>query len=189
MVIRNAKKEDVRELCDLILYAIEDLAHLYAATEDDGETRKTMEDFIRMEHSRFSYQNCIIAEEAEKILGAVLCYGADRMEELDRPMLELVKKGGRETEPYPRECTGKKFYVDSIAVYETSRGKGVGSALIHAAEERGQALGYDTISLIVDEKKEKTKQLYERLGFQQTGNVELMGHRYHTMDKKGDKKR
>ena len=184
MVIRDAKQTDYRELCELILYAIEDLAQLYAASDDAGEAKATMEEFIRMEQSRFSYRNCIAAEENGQILGTVLCYGADRMDELDRPMLELVRDKGRTAEPYPKECRGHRFYIDSIGVYGMSRGKGVGTALIHAAEERGHRLGYDTISLIVDEKKNKTKQLYERLGFQQTGNVELMGHNYHAMDKK-----
>ena len=188
MIIRDAEQKDHRELCELILYAIEDLAQLYTAAEDDGEARGTMEEFIRMETSRFSYRNCIAAEEDGQILGAVLCFGADRMVELDRPMLELVREKGRQVQSYPKECTGKRFYIDSVGVYGSSRGKGVGTALIHAAEERGHRLGYDTISLIVDEKKEKTKKLYERLGFCETGTVTLMGHKYYAMDqKKGEK--
>ena len=63
-------------------------------------------------------------------------------------------------EPKPDE-----FVVDSLAVAESCRGMGVGTALLQQAEERARAMGKRTMSLGVIAENDGAIRLYERQGF------------------------
>jgi len=53
----------------------------------------------------------------------------------------------------------------AIAVVPNARGKGVGSALLHALLERARAAGHETVSLSVDKKNTRAIHVYEEHGF------------------------
>jgi ribosomal protein S18 acetylase RimI-like enzyme len=57
----------------------------------------------------------------------------------------------------------------AIAVVPSARGKGVGSALLHALLGRARSAGYPSISLSVDRNNAGAIELYERHGFARVG--------------------
>ena len=61
-----------------------------------------------------------------------------------------------------------EFVVDSLAVDPSSRGRGVGTALLRKAEERARSMGKRTMSLGVIGDNEGAIRLYERLGYRRT---------------------
>ncbi len=64
--------------------------------------------------------------------------------------------------------------VITLTVDEAERGRGVGSALLRAAEDAAHGLGADTLGLEVMPGNDRARGLYERLGFEP---VEVRMHR------------
>ena len=66
------------------------------------------------------------------------------------------------------------LYLDGIAVAEPHRGRGIGTALIAAFEERARDNGFQTVSLEVIAANPRARDLYERLGYREVA-VHTMG--------------
>lgn len=81
------------------------------------------------------------------------------------------------------DSDGARFLVDGIAVAETARGQGVGSALVAALLAEARQRGHAVIRLDVVPENPRARALYERLGFVATGGGQsriaavLFGHR------------
>lgn len=61
-----------------------------------------------------------------------------------------------------------EFHIDVLAVVPSSRGMGIGTALILKAEEKAESEGKRTMSLGVIAENEGAIRLYERLGYKTT---------------------
>ena len=61
-----------------------------------------------------------------------------------------------------------EFHIDLVAVVPTSRGLGIGTALMLKAEEKAESTGKHTMSLGVIAENEGAIRLYERLGYRTT---------------------
>ena len=66
---------------------------------------------------------------------------------------------------YERPRKKSEFMLDGIAVKETMRGRGVGSAMIAMIKERAREDGYLRLRLDVVDTNPAARRLYERLGF------------------------
>ncbi len=66
------------------------------------------------------------------------------------------------------DAAPNEFVVDFLAVDGSSRGMGVGTALMHRAEEKARSLRKHTMSLGVIAENEGAIRLYERLGYKTT---------------------
>ena len=61
-----------------------------------------------------------------------------------------------------------EFHIDLVAIVPTSRGLGIGTALMLKAEEKAESTGKHTMSLGVIAENEGAIRLYERLGYRTT---------------------
>ena len=61
-----------------------------------------------------------------------------------------------------------EFHIDLVAVVPSSRGMGIGTALMVKAEEKAESEGKHTMSLGVIAENEGAIRLYERLGYKTT---------------------
>jgi ribosomal protein S18 acetylase RimI-like enzyme len=61
--------------------------------------------------------------------------------------------------------TASRFYVASLYVLPAWQGKGAGTQLLHAAEEKARTYGADTLWLGVMEENRKTVAWYKAIGF------------------------
>ncbi|HKL07500.1 MAG TPA: GNAT family N-acetyltransferase [Bacteroidales bacterium] len=66
---------------------------------------------------------------------------------------------------------GKFIVIHRIAVYPTWQRKGVGQKLIEFVEKFAQENKYQSVRLDVSSSNQKLVELYERLGFSQTGDI------------------
>ncbi len=67
------------------------------------------------------------------------------------------------------------IYLDDLSVTEKKRGNGIGTSLIHKAEDYAKELGISDILLHVEKTNTSALRLYERLGYKISKDV---GNRY-----------
>jgi ribosomal protein S18 acetylase RimI-like enzyme len=65
------------------------------------------------------------------------------------------------------------FYLSHIAVVPELRGRGTGSLLLRASEERAKALGAGRVVLDVEEHNERARAFYARLDYQKVSLVRI----------------
>ena len=81
--------------------------------------------------------------------------------------------------PEPGSETGEgEYYLDSLVVHPEFRGHNIGSILMRNALDEAEALGYEKVTLLVDEKKPHLHKLYKKLGFEFGDVVLFFGEPY-----------
>ncbi|EAK0826795.1 GNAT family N-acetyltransferase [Campylobacter fetus] len=177
-MIRNATKNDAKRVIELLNLAMDDIAFTLSGTTDIQISNTILEEFFISQNNRLSYENILVFEFENEVIGAICIYESKIAKELDTPFINRLKNIGIKPN-ITVECNTKKneLYIDSIAVDENHRGKGVAKQLIEASFLRAKELGID-LSLIVDEAKIDVKNYYERVGFKPCGNKEILNHKY-----------
>ena len=90
-------------------------------------------------------------------------------------MAKLLNTG----KPEPGSETGAgEYYLDSLVVHPEFRGHNIGSILMRNALDEAEALGYEKVTLLVDEKKPHLHKLYKKLGFEFGDVVLFFGEPY-----------
>ena len=84
------------------------------------------------------------------------------------------------------EAHADEYYIDTICVAATARGKGIGTKLLAFAEQVAREKGYDKLSLNVETAKLDARRLYERIGFIVTGPWTIIDEPFHHMVKQLD---
>ena len=153
-----------------------------ASVAEKSYTAKDVEDLFcalaARDDSQYSYRNALVAEEETgKPLGAVVGYDGARLDELRRVFIEEAgKRLGVPFNPVEMgdETSADEFYLDSLAVFPGSRGKGVGGKLLLALAERAHAAGKPA-GLLCDKENVRAEALYTRLGFRYVGDRPFAG--------------
>ena len=126
--------------------------------------------------SQYSYRNALVAEVDGSVVGAIIGYDGARLEELRKPLFELMREKLGSVPTVEDETSAGEFYIDSIAVLPQWRGRGVGGALISAASDRAFAAGHKRVGLIVDFENPRAEALYKSLGFERVNATTFLGH-------------
>ena len=187
MVIRNAKKEDVKRAIELILLALGEYKYVLSGCKKEGEVVARFEEYFLSEKGRYSYRNFAVADHKDRVVGVINYYNSDDVEELNQHLFECLQENSPETTTFEAEWEPGEFYLDSLAVDPAYRGRGVAKKLIEYAEKVGRQRGMTIMSLIVLERKHKAYWLYRRLGFHMKLFKKLYGEDYKYMSKAIDK--
>lgn len=149
-IIRYARKEDYKAV-EVIMKQVQDLhinwrPDIYK--QADVILPQDMFDEA-VDEERF-----VVAEADEKVIG-ILCFVHRHIE-------------------FPHQVTRDILYVDSLAVDEDYRGKGVGHLLLDFVKCIAKEKNFDGIELQVNAKNSRAKQMYESYGFTEKSiNMEL----------------
>ncbi|HUU96109.1 MAG TPA: GNAT family N-acetyltransferase [Phycisphaerae bacterium] len=80
--------------------------------------------------------------------------------------------------PYVGRC-GYRFTVeDSVYLRPEACGRGLGRVLLSALLERGRAAGFHSVVAFVVADQPPSLRLHERLGFQRSGRLAEVGHKF-----------
>jgi ribosomal protein S18 acetylase RimI-like enzyme len=173
--IRNARKDDAREIAKLFMISSDGLAaYIWSKLQAPG---MSLEDVGAARYAReqtmFSYEHCMMAERSGEIAGMIHCYAMMVAPEEDVPESDPVLR------PYMELELNPSLYIGGVAVYEKYRGLGIGTDLMHASFARAQALGLGKVSLICFERNAGAMRLYKRLGFSEIDRRPIVPH--HTL--------
>ena len=128
------------------------------------------------EVSQYSYRNALVAEVDGSVVGAIIGYDGARLEELRKPLFELMREKLGNVPNVEDETSAGEFYLDSLAVLPQYRGCGAGGALLAAARDRAFAAGHKRVGLIVDFENPRAETLYKSLGFERVNATKFLGH-------------
>ena len=178
-MIRPAKPSDAAQVAPLIIQAMGSLASKFANSNDTKVILDLFVHFFQQKNNQYSYENTLVFEENNQLLGAINAYDGANLLKLRENFLDYLKINRGLTNFHPEAETQKgEFYFDTISVNHNAQGKGIGKALIKAGIEWAVKLGQKQIGLLVEKENSKARELYERMGFKNKNSVILMGGDY-----------
>jgi ribosomal protein S18 acetylase RimI-like enzyme len=164
---RPGTREDADVLAELVNYAGEGMPlYLWGKLVESGETAWDVgRRRAAREEGAFSYRNATIIEHDGHAAGCLIGYAiADDPEPIsaDLPAMFVPLQELENLAP-------GTWYVNVLAVLPTYRSLGLGSRLLHLADETGRRLGKRGMSVIVSDANLGARRLYERMGYRETG--------------------
>lgn len=165
MTIRDAILSDATFLAKCVMAGM----HFYDFESDIPENTEIYRRLTECEERGdllYTYRNSRVAEEDGVVVGSILSYPGEIYKDLRHrtftelwpDIMELDTNSELETGP-------GEYYLDTLAVLPSYRGRRIGSALIRDAIKRGIDMGYDKITLVVDANMPNLISLYTLLGF------------------------
>ena len=167
--VREATKNLAAEIACLIMTAMTDDCCLYFCGEGYGleDFRKMMTILVEREDSQYSYQNTLVAMDAEQVVGISVSYDGGCLHELRR---------GKDHSGMDDETQAGELYLDSLAVLPEYRCQGIARKLLLATKERANLLGLPRVGLLVDKDNPIGEALYTSVGFQYVNDNQWGGH-------------
>ena len=144
----------------------------------------TLEDFHRLmtelvaaEDSQYSYRNCLSAMKENEIVGVCVGYDGAKLHRLLRAFIDGARHAfGIDYSDMPDETGAGEFYIDSLAVKEAYRGRGIARMLLQQTIEKARQTGIPRAGLLVDKANPNAERLYKTLGFEYAGDAVWGGH-------------
>jgi ribosomal protein S18 acetylase RimI-like enzyme len=193
ITIRDARAEDADVVVNLIIEAIEDLSNIFAGTNDQDVTRETFIKYFKEEQGKFSHKQGIVAEVDGIVVGSIMGYIWDDVEELDMQQIKHIENIYRDKPRVCKEYVEKiksadeafegEYYIDNLAVVSEYRGLKISSLLIKEVEKRAEAMGNEKVSILADVLNEKAYEIYKKKGYKKDCEKDVLGHKYHHLVK------
>ncbi len=168
LIIRPALKEDAELIAKVITMAIN--------TDEGNQLFPVFCELASREFSQYSYHNCLVAEVDALPVGAIVGYDGARLSELREPIFELIDKYIGKSIVIEDETQPGEFYVDSFAVFQEWRGKGLGKQLLLSMMKKAASDGHKRVGLLVDQENPRAEKLYQSLGFRVVEEKMFLGH-------------
>ena len=165
-MIRNAKKQDSKKGAVLIKNAIHDIANMLTGMDKHDEVIEGLKYYFEKEKNRLSYENIIIKEINNEVVGLILAYHGKDAHIIDKPIEDRVRKiKNNPNFKVDKEADTDEYYIDTLSVDERYQGRGIAKELIKSVEEKAKILKYNKIALCVDIENINAFKLYEKLGY------------------------
>ena len=177
--IREAAKSQAAEIARLIMMAMTTDCCLYFCGEGYGleDFREMMTLLVEREDSQYSYQNTLVAMDADRVVGISVSYDGGRLHQLRRAFVEAAKAHiGKDHSAMDDETQAGELYLDSLAVLPAYRRKGIARKLLLATKQRANRLGLPCVGLLVDKANPIGEALYASVGFHYVNDNLWGGH-------------
>jgi len=175
MVIRKATKADAEIITEQLFLAMEEILYAFIAMKDKKKAKAFLRYFVGEENNQYSYENCLVAESENEIIGTLNIYDGQQLESLRAPIIAYIKTHFGIGFNHEEETQEGEYYIDSLGVSEKHQGKGAGTALLKFTIEKYVKNNQRTIGLLVDEGNPNAEKLYLKLGFEFVGRKALAG--------------
>lgn len=182
LTFRKAEQKDAKSAAELIHLAITDIAERLTGQTKTENIRESLAYFFREKNNRLSFQNTMITDVLDEVVGMVISYPGEDASVLDEPILSRLRKESHSQEIYfDQEAEPGDYYIDTLSVSPKYQGYGIGTALIKEVEKTAKRMGYSRVSLNVSHDNPAAKGLYEKLGYKKEKVIQINGHDYDYM--------
>ena len=174
--IRPAGVADIPHLADALLEATGGLIEaVYDGVIPGRSAHLIVEHLFSRPNATTAFANGWVAEKEGEVLGSILAFPMDAMEE--SPADPLVPEDRFYLfAPFEHLHAEGSFYIMAVAVYPTFRGLGVGEGLVAEVEAAAKTKGFKETSLHVFAENRGAVRLYERLGYKERARQTVVGH-------------
>lgn len=184
-MIRPAQPQDAPIAVRLIYSAIGRIAHLLTGTDQDEEVLAVLAEFFQRDANRLSYQNALVKEREGAVVGILISYHGSQTYQMDLPFLRrLIQRTRNPHLMIPKEAQDDEYYLDTIAVDPQSQGRGFGSELLRAFEQKATSLDCRKLALLAEPSNESAYRLYQKHGYEPDGQVTVSGCQFDHMVKR-----
>lgn len=172
ITLRRATVDDARFIAENVLRAL----HI---DEADEEHIEHLADICRREDTLYSWRNATVALYDGVPAGLMVAYDGARyrmMRDVTFPMIRMYV--GDDYQSMDDEACAGEFYLDSLAVLEEYRCKGIASALIQEMLRLKNKAGIPLATIAVDPGNDTAYRLYTGNGFHHDGQVTVFNTTY-----------
>jgi len=178
---RIGQPKDAKAIARAIILAMDELALKFTNSDNFERANEVFEFFARQKNNQYSFENTIVCEANDEILGVTLAYDGGKLDELREAFLDYIRMN-YDFEGKPEDETeAGEIYLDTVSVFPEHQGKGIGQKLIQKLIEQSRERGFSKVGLLVEVNNPSAKRLYERIGFQVVGLKPLLGTTYEHM--------
>jgi len=174
MTIRKATPLDAPILAELMLLAMEDIVFQFIQMRDREEALRFLVHFAERENNIYSYQNCRIIEDNNRVLGMANLYDGSQLYTLRKPIEMYIKRHYNRLFFVEDETQAGEVYLDTFAIHPEMHGKGFGSILLKSVIHEVVYAQAKTLGLLVEPENSNAKKLYVKLGFTKVGKKILL---------------
>ena len=175
-MIRKALPRDAPHLAQLVILAMDNLAHKFVSHPE--HVVQLFEHFASIKANQYSYENMLVWDEGG-IHGMVSGYDGTLLQQLRQPFLEYIQAVyGIALLPEDETQPGE-YYIDCLAVFPQHQGKSTGKKLVTALAAYAATQGHGKLGLLVNKTNTRAQKFYAELGFQIIGERIFMGDVYH----------
>lgn len=175
---RLARPEDKTIVSTLIVQALNDLAMKLINSKNADDLIPIIELFFIEKGNIYSFENTIVGEDENGIIGSITGYDGSKFKKLRKPFIDYMKSNHAFNSELASETAKGEFYIDTISVIPYRQGYGIGSLLINEMINYASKSGHKKVGLLVDKNNPKAKKLYLKLGFEPSGEKTLLGTKY-----------
>ena len=180
MTIAEAEKKHSVAVARLIMQAMNYDCCQYFAGPDHTlmEFETMMTALVEAETSQYSYRNAIVAlDEDGTVAGVCVSYDGKDLHRLRRAFVESAKATfNRDFSGIDDETQEGELYIDSIAVDERYRRRGIAGRLLLATRLKAERHGIPALGLLVDKGNPDAERLYIANGFVYVDDTTWGGH-------------
>ncbi len=117
--------------------------------------------------TQYSYLNTLVAlDDDGRPMGCIVSYDGASLIDMRRIFFEEARRQiGLNPDTIEPETTPDEFYLDTLAVFEPYRGRGIARRLIEAAACRAAEISGKPVGLLVDKTNHRARRLYDSIGF------------------------
>lgn len=172
--IRIGIASDQEDIIDFMLMAGEGIfEQMFQFPVPGMGPRQALRIGLNSKRSPYFLENATLVEEQSNILGCLLAfpeseYGLPGIIKNLIPSKRLKPLNPLFASRYP-----DSFYINTLAVREEARGKGVGRLLLEVANEMASSSGYDTLSLHAWSDNAAAMNLYKKWGFEIVEEIDI----------------
>ncbi len=180
MEIFEAKKSYARDIARLIMIAMN-----YDCCQNFIGPNYLLQDFedamtclVLKEDSQYSYLNTLVCLDSMKeLLGICVSYDGAKLRALRKAFQTIMmERFNRDFSLVDDETSSGELYIDSLAVREDVRRKGIATALILKVIEKAKRLNIPKVGLLVDKGNHIGQKLYQKIGFEKVDDAFWGGH-------------
>ena len=161
-MIRTATPNDAPLVAPLIYQAMPEVLTKLIGTDNKKEGIFFLERLFTQEKNQYSYQNTLIYEKNNEILGSLVYYNGALIDMLSQSVFDFIKASYGLDIRLEKETQAGEYYIDTLSVSPKAQGKGIGSSLLLHLKE---LLKGETIGLLVSMDNPQAEKLYQRMGF------------------------
>lgn len=157
-MVRLARQDEAKRTLYLISLAYAKAFFKLGPYKDIDSLIEFLTPFFKEKGNRLSYENILVYEKEQKLVGAICIYDGASSAKLDEKLNTFLHS------PLEKECLEEFYYIDALAVDENFRRQGIAKALIDEAFKEAREAKKD-LSLLVDQANTRAIQSYLKVGF------------------------